>query len=269
MQAPRRALRANRTERYGGSLPGDATRSTVPEVIRLRQVALVARDLDAVVDDLGKALDLEVCYRDPGVAQFGLVNALFAVGDTFLEVVAPMQDDTTAGRLLDKRGGDGGYMVILQCDDLSRRRARLPALGVRTVWQADHANICGTHLHPRDVGGAILSLDQAEPPSSWAWAGSSWEDHIRQGVVTGIAGVAIGADDPPGMAARWAKVIDAPLGADGTSVHLNWGVIRFEPATARGEGVDAVELTASDPARVGDVLHAGGVELRLVGAPGD
>jgi hypothetical protein len=231
-------------------------------MIRLRQVALVAADLDPVVDELCAQLGLEICYHDPGVAEFGLVNALMVIGDTFLEVVAPDRPDTTAGRLLEKRGGDGGYMVILQCDDLPRRRARLADLGVRVVWQADYPDIAGTHLHPRDVGGAILSIDWADPPGSWKWAGPSWEDHVRQDVVQGIAGVVLGAADPPAMAARWGEVIDAPV--SGSTVTLSWGAIRFEPAGPRGEGVDAIELTATDPSRKGEVLAIGGVEIRLV-----
>jgi hypothetical protein len=80
---------------------------------RLRQVALVARELDPVVAALERTLGLAVAFRDPGVAEFGLRNALFPVGDQFLEVVSPTQPGTTAGRLLERRGGDGGYMVIV------------------------------------------------------------------------------------------------------------------------------------------------------------
>ena len=87
-------------------------------MIRLRQVALVARDLDAVVGELCEHLGLTVCFHDPGVAAFGLRNALMMIGDQFLEVVSPTQPGTTAGRLLDKRNGDGGYMAIYEVDDL-------------------------------------------------------------------------------------------------------------------------------------------------------
>ena len=41
------------------------------------------------------------------MGQFGLTNAVFTVGDTFVEVVAPAQPDTTAGRYLERRGGHG------------------------------------------------------------------------------------------------------------------------------------------------------------------
>jgi len=103
--------------------------------MRLRQVALVARELDPVVADLTAVLGIEVAFHDPGVAEFGLRNAVMPVGDTFLEVVSPVQETTTAGRWLERHGGDGGYMVILQTEDLEADRRRLARLGIRLVWQ--------------------------------------------------------------------------------------------------------------------------------------
>ncbi len=58
---------------------------------RLRQVALVARDCDQVAGELSRAFGWPPPFHDPGVGQFGLTNAVFAVGDTFVEVVAPVQ----------------------------------------------------------------------------------------------------------------------------------------------------------------------------------
>ena len=231
-------------------------------MLRLRQVVVVAEDRDRVVDALCRALDVEVCFRDPGVAEFGLENALMPVGDQFLEVVSPRQEGTTAGRLLDKRGGDGGYMVIVQCDDLDRRRARLPERGIRVVWQNDLADIRGTHLHPRDVGGAIVSIDETTPPDSWRWAGTKWRDHVRAGVVDAVVGVTVAADDPAAMAARWAEALDAPLAGD-TAVRLDDAVIGFVPAGERGEGVDGFDLRVTDRTRAGETVTIGGVELRL------
>ena len=44
--------------------------------LRLRQIAFVARKLEPVEKDICDVLGVEVCYRDPGVAYFGLENAL-------------------------------------------------------------------------------------------------------------------------------------------------------------------------------------------------
>jgi hypothetical protein len=85
----------------------------------LRQVALVARDCGQVAGELRRVFGWPAPFQDPGVGQFGLTNAVFEVGDTFVEVVAPARPDTTAGRYLERRGGDGGYMAIFQVPDLA------------------------------------------------------------------------------------------------------------------------------------------------------
>src|ERR1700731_841210 len=91
---------------------------------RLRQVALVAHDCGRVAAELSRAFGGAEPFRDRGVGRFGLTNAVFAVGDTFVEVVAPARADTTAGRYLERRGGDGGYMAIFQVPDLVAARFR-------------------------------------------------------------------------------------------------------------------------------------------------
>ena len=84
---------------------------------------LAARELEPVVARLRSELRLGEPFADPGVGYFGLHNAVFALGDTFMEVVSPVRDGTAAGRLLDRRGADCGYMVMFQVDDLPAARA--------------------------------------------------------------------------------------------------------------------------------------------------
>src|ERR1700746_1139088 len=79
---------------------------------RLRQVALAAASCDATASQLKMTFGWPEPFHDPGVSRFGLTNAVLAAGDTFVEVVAPVQPDTTAGRYLERRGGDSGYMAI-------------------------------------------------------------------------------------------------------------------------------------------------------------
>ena len=108
----------------------------------------MAADLDASSTQLCDAFGLAVCFHDPGVGDFGLHNALMVVGDQFLEVVSPTEPGTTAGRLIDKRGGDGGYMAMYEVDDLDDRIDHLREHGVRIVWAGDFPTIRGRHLHP-------------------------------------------------------------------------------------------------------------------------
>ena len=127
--------------------------------IRMRQICLVARQLAPVVEQIQSVLELPVCHRDPGVGKYGLENALFPIGDKFLEVVAPVRDGTTAGRYLDRRGGDGGYMVITQCDDLAPRRQRCEALSqviVRPAAAGRHDWAITTACAPRSSTSARM-----------------------------------------------------------------------------------------------------------------
>jgi len=232
---------------------------------RLRQVALVAHDCGQVADELRAAFGWGEPFHDPGVGRFGLTNAVFAAGDTFVEVVAPVQAGTTAGRYLERRGGDGGYMAIFQVPDLAAARARLPGLGVRVVWTADLPDIAGTHLHPKDVPGAIVSLDWAEPAGSWRWAGPDWTGRVpehRGG--GGVTGVTIEVADPAAAAARWAAVLGVTWAARGTAAGIDlagWGQrLRFEPARpGQGEGITAVSVAGLPGGQAARVI--GGVRF--------
>ena len=218
--------------------------------MRLRQIAMVAADLAAAEDRIERELDLERCHRDPGVATFGLRNALYAVGDQFLEVVSPTQPGTTAGRHIDKRGGDSGYMVILEVDDLEPLRRRFDEHGVRVVFEAVDDGIVGLHVHPADIGGAILSVDRADTWGEWPWAGPVWRDHVRVDTVNELLAVEIEAVDPAAMSERWAEVLGCEA-SDHTLVFPDGGEIRFVPAGDRGEGVSAVELRTDRADQVG------------------
>ena len=106
-------------------------------------------------------------------------NVLIPLGDTFLELVTPVKKNTAAERFLKKRRGDGGYMVIVDSVDLEKERKRLENAKLDIVWYENRRSndIHGQslHLHPKQVGGAILSIDNMNPLSSWLWAGREWE----------------------------------------------------------------------------------------------
>ena len=236
--------------------------------MRLRQLVIAARDLEPVVDELCGFLGVEVCYRDPGVRAFGLHNALMAVGTQFLEVVSPVEDGTTAGRFLDRKGGDAGYMVIFQVPSFESARARVDVAGMRIVWEGSVPGIRGMHLHPADIGGAIVSLDEADPPDDWPWAGPDWAEHGSSEVASGFASAQVQAQDPGVMAAKWASVLGIdPIGdASGVpAIGLDDAVVRFRaPDDDRGDGLAGIDITAADRSRAGDTAQIGGVTFRLL-----
>jgi hypothetical protein len=184
-------------------------------VLRLRQAVLAARDLDAVAAELSDRLGLRAPFADPGVGHFGLRNAVFCLGGTFLEVVSPVQGDTAAGRLIERRGGDCGYMTMFQLDDLAAARERVRDLGVREVFEVALDDIAEVHLHPADMRGAIVSLSQPSPPEAWRWGGPDW---AARSAPVELFGAKIAVEDPEAVAARWQTVLGAPLESAGIEI---------------------------------------------------
>jgi hypothetical protein len=251
--------------------------------LRLRQITLVARELAPVLADVQGVFGVEVAYRDPSVSSFGLENAVLPVGHQFLEIVAPVQEGTAGGRYLQRRHGDGGYMVILQCDEHGPRKARVEELGIRSVLEHDDGSYVIMQLHPRDTGGSFLEVDEQRGGEDlngpWMPAGPSWHEAVRTDVVQGIAAAEIQAPDPSGLAQRWSDILEVPVTVDGdgrTALALDNATIRFVPdRDGRGEGLGGVDLVAADHDRLlagaadrgltvdGDKVLVGGVRFGL------
>jgi len=229
--------------------------------MRLRQIALVGADLDTIKADISAVLGLGPAYADPGVGKYGLQNQVWAVGDTFLEVVSPTRPGTTAGRLIDKRAGDGGYMAIFQTLDLDAARARISAEGVRVVDQSDRDGASFTHLHPKDLRGAIVSVDAMVPPERWEWGGPDWKTNARTDVSVEIRGCEIQTDDADGVSARWAAALGhaRELMPGGWRILVDGGELRFVAlGDDRGEGLTTFDVAVRDPAAVRDRARARG-----------
>jgi hypothetical protein len=177
---------------------------------RLRQAVIAARSLEPVVAELRSSLGLGEPYADPGVGRFGLRNAVFALGDTFLEVVSPVQDGTAAGRQIERRGGDCGYMVMFQVPDVAAARARATDAGVREVFEVSLPEMAEVHLHPGDMRGAIVSLSEPRPPESWVWGGPGWQERSAAGV--SIAGATVAVRDADAVGERWRQVVGGTAG---------------------------------------------------------
>ena len=239
--------------------------------MRLRQIALLGRDLTRQAADIETVLGLGAAWEDPAVGRYGLHNRVWPVGDTFLEIVSPIQPGTTAGRLLDKRGRDGGYMVIFQVDDLAVAEARVQAAGVRIVDRYDGDGAAFRHLHPRDLPGAIASIDAMHPSERWAWGGPDWPRNVRTDRVRAITGAQLlvaGCDE---VSAKWAEALGLPRQRTGAGwrLLLAGGELRFaEVAPGEMDGLTGIDLVATDAAAIqetaakrGCIDAAGGVLL--------
>ena len=208
----------------------------------IRQIVMVSSLRDPIVSDLSQLFGLEVAFNDPGVGHFGLENAVMPLGTDFLEVVSPIEENTTAGRYLQKRGGDGGYMVIIQVDDFDKTKSLVHDNEIEIVWDTDLPEAKAIHLHPKQMGGAIVSLDWMNPKESWKWAGPEWNKYITDDI-KGIDGVEIQANNPEEMFNRWKDILDASnISESEKKIYLDNTWISFTDEDDRGSGISAFSL---------------------------
>ncbi len=224
--------------------------------IHLRQICLVAEKLAPVIDDLTAIFGVNPCYVDPAVKMFGLENTLLSIGTDFLEVVAPIQDNTAAGRYLKRRKGDGGYMVICQMAnkiDQQKLRAQATANGVRVAFEHAEDDHAIMQLHPGDMRASFLEADwdaHEDMQGNWHPAdGLNWQSAVKTDVTRAMVGATLQGPNPMALAQHWGAVMGLDVGvADGTPVlALANGRLRFvEDTDGRGPGLKGIELDLAD-----------------------
>ncbi|MBG92704.1 MAG: hypothetical protein CL792_01815 [Chloroflexi bacterium] len=222
-------------------------------MLRLRQLCLVTNNLNQIERDLKSIFELDVCHRDPSVEKFGLHNFLMPIGTNFLEVVAPFQENTSAGRYLQKSGGDGGYMIIMQCDDVENAKDRIVSLGHRLILDTKNPDTEGIQIHPKDLPGAIAEfrsnngIQNVDGP--WAPAGHGWNSFQNSGSTDQIISVTIQSKKPLQLASKWSKALDRPIHNTDeiTSINLDNATLHFiENLNNDKEGIVSIDLRVNN-----------------------
>ena len=248
--------------------------------VRLRQICLVAPSLEPVIGDISAIMGLNVCYRDGNVAKYGLENALLPVDSILLEVVAPFQQGTAAGRFLGKTGGRGGYMAIFCCDDPDERGAHAKQMGVRVANVIDHPPYHGVQLHPRDCRAAFIEFNHTAGSDDilgpYPPAGPDWQKSIRKDVTKALTGVEMESPEPEALAEHWGKIIGISVSNNQSGEpELRLPNCSFRFVNGASDLMSALTFTVNDIAAVrdaakarghavsGDAFALGGVTFRL------
>ena len=179
----------------------------------LRQICLVAHKIKSVIEDFHNVFGIENCFFDPRVEFFGLENALLPVGNDCIEIVSPIKNKTTAGRYLERRQGNGGYMILLQSDSekiQTASLARAKKMGIRVAFKITLETYHMIQLHPADTGGSFLQIDwdsKNEHDGYWYNAGGNiWKKYVNTSVISAITAVDIQSEKPEPLAHCWAEI---------------------------------------------------------------
>ena len=120
---------------------------------------IAVEDLDASLAYYRDALKLPLVHRET-VSEQGVDAVLFDLGDSHIELIAPLGPETGVAKFLEKRG-PGLHHVAYRVDDIEAALAALAALGVRLIDATPRTGIRGSRvafLHPASTGGVLTEI---------------------------------------------------------------------------------------------------------------
>ncbi len=135
---------------------------------RVDHVAIAVADLEASIQHYQRVWGLTLAHREV-VASQGVEEAMFRIGDTYLQLVAPLAADTPVGRFLERRG-EGLHHIAYEVERIEDALAEAAAHQlplVDTEPREGSRNTRIAFLRPRANQGVLVELVElrgAAPP---------------------------------------------------------------------------------------------------------
>jgi methylmalonyl-CoA/ethylmalonyl-CoA epimerase len=125
----------------------------------IHHLGVAVEDLDEAVDTYRRLFGAEVEHRDT-VTEQGVEAAAVRIGESRVELLAPLGDETPVGKFLASRG-PGMHHVAYEVSDLQRELEGLAEQGVELIDDKPHHGLFGLEVafvHPDSVHGVLAEL---------------------------------------------------------------------------------------------------------------
>jgi methylmalonyl-CoA/ethylmalonyl-CoA epimerase len=128
---------------------------------KIDHVGIAVADLDAAIAFYRDAFGVVSVHEEVNEDQ-GVREAMLAVGDgaTRIQLLAPLSDQSTIAKFLD-RNGPGVQQVAYTVDDLDSVSGFLRAQGMRLLYDQPRRGTSDSRvnfIHPKDAGGVLVEL---------------------------------------------------------------------------------------------------------------
>jgi methylmalonyl-CoA/ethylmalonyl-CoA epimerase len=120
---------------------------------------IAVTDLDQSLAFYRDVMGLSLVHRET-LPEQRVEAALLDIGDSHIELIAPLDPDCSVARFLERRG-PGLHHVAYRVGDIDAALASLSAAGVRLIDELPRTGIRGSRvafLHPAATGGALTEI---------------------------------------------------------------------------------------------------------------
>jgi methylmalonyl-CoA/ethylmalonyl-CoA epimerase len=134
---------------------------------QIDHVGIAVSDLDEEVERYRRTFGLKPTHRERMQDQ-GVEEVLFAVGESYVQLLGALGSDTPVGRFLDKRG-PGVHHIGYRVANVTEALGRLRSEGVALIDQTPRGGSRGTTIafvHPASMGGVLVELVQEPSPTT-------------------------------------------------------------------------------------------------------
>jgi methylmalonyl-CoA/ethylmalonyl-CoA epimerase len=126
---------------------------------RIDHIGVAVADLEPAISLLSGTFGMPLVHREVIESQ-GVEAVLLDIGESHVELLAPLGEDTPVGRFL-ARSGPGLHHVAYAVDDVDAALAKLTGDGVRLIDQTARIGLRGSRVafvHPAACGGVLTEL---------------------------------------------------------------------------------------------------------------
>lgn len=122
-------------------------------------VGLAVSDLDAAIAFHRDVLGMELAHTEENPEQ-GVREAMMRIGDSHIQLLAPLTPDSTIAKFLDSKG-PGMQQVAYRVADIDAVSTTLRDRGLRLLYDAPRRGTSNSRvnfIHPKDAGGVLVEL---------------------------------------------------------------------------------------------------------------
>ncbi len=129
-------------------------------ILKIHHIGIAVADTDSAAVFWKDALGLKVDHVEDVSAQKSQVT-FFPVGESEIELVKPMSDDSSVAKFIADRG-PGIHHICLQVDDIVGMLADLKSKGIRLINETpmQESGRLMAFVHPKSTNGVLVELYQ-------------------------------------------------------------------------------------------------------------